>query len=211
MADVTDLLGGAGREPVHPVDPADIRRRARRRSSRDLVLGLGGTSALVIALLILLLPGTTPSVPVIGDQPEDCRTITDLRQTSDPDDGSTAPDLALVDEGLTGWVLPFLRQDTWTAGREAKFAVKVDGTGFPTIELTGPDGASPLEQVFPNSVGSSSWTRPGDEYIISPTVPTPGCWELRIIREQGSASLVVRVEEPATAASPEERPDRRRS
>lgn len=167
-------------------------------------LGLGGTSALVVALLVLLLPGRPPSVPVIGDQPGDCRTITQLRQASDPDGGPSDPDLALVDEGLTGWVLPFLRQDAWTAGREAKFAVKVDGTGFPTIELTGPDGASPLEQVFPNAVQSSSWDRPGDEYIISPTVPTPGCWELRIIRERGSASLVVRIEQPTTAAAPVE-------
>lgn len=77
---------------------------------------------------------------------------------------------------------PFVR-----AGREAKIVWRMTGSGGFTIVADGPGGVAVKPVWGPEGHGSSTWTRPGDEWGTGWNFPTAGCWTIRADRADGSS------------------------
>lgn len=90
--------------------------------------------------------------------------------------------------GVEAWALLW-EPPPWQVGKEVKVVWRVEGQGSIKIVALGPDGveAGPAWGPVPHS--GSTWDRPGDEWGTGFVLHAPGCWELRISRDGGSASV----------------------
>ena len=110
--------------------------------------------------------------------------------------GSDAlPERQGAGDAATLWALFFPTQPVLTAGQEIKVVWRMTGSGDFSISAAGPDGAVVKPAWGPEPHGSSTWTRPGDEWGTGWIFPAAGCWTIRAKRTTGSGYLVLRVAE----------------
>lgn len=98
----------------------------------------------------------------------------------------------LTSNGIEGWALLWARPP-WSTGDEVKVVWRVSGSGDLDAIGIGPDGQELSPSWGPNRHTGSSWDRPGDEWGLAFKLNAPGCWEIRVTRSEGSASLWVDV------------------
>ncbi len=94
----------------------------------------------------------------------------------------------LTPAGIEGWAL-FFESPPWQPGRELKLVSRVSGSGGFAAVARGSDGVEIRPSWGPIRHGSSNYERPGAEWGAGFTFPTAGCWELRVMREEGAASI----------------------
>jgi hypothetical protein len=110
--------------------------------------------------------------------------------------GSEAlPERQGTGDGATLWALFFPTQPELTADQEIKVVWRMTGSGAFSISAAGPDGAVVKPVWGPEPHGSSTWTRPGDEWGTGWIFPVAGCWTISAKRTSGSGYLVLRVAE----------------
>ncbi len=158
-------------------------------------------------------PSTAPVPATTADPtPVVCPAVSPTVQQAEP----RLPEARLEPAGIQGWALLFT-EPPWPTGEQVKVVWRLDGTGDPDASAIGPsDTVVDSDDLTPH--GGSNWDRPGDEWGTIWTFDEPGCWELRMARAEGSASLTVRVVDPddpneagLTAAQFEARIDRARA
>jgi hypothetical protein len=99
-----------------------------------------------------------------------------------------------VGTGASVWALFFLTGPGISAGDEVKVAWRMSGSGALSMAATGPGGRTVRPVWGPEPHGSSTWSRPGDEWGTGWVFPVPGCWTITLTREQGQGRLPVRVD-----------------
>lgn len=88
----------------------------------------------------------------------------------------------------------------WETGLEVKVVVRVDGDGE-VQAVARRSGREVSPSWGPNQHSRSSFQRPGDEWGMAFTLPAAGCWQIEIVRDDGSASLWVPVVAAGEVAS----------
>lgn len=187
---------------------AEAMARGRRIQRRSRLAAGGGVLVMVVAAVgvavavqplgtadVVQPPPWTASVPG-SEAPAACPSATPIQQSTEP----PGPEAGLDPAGIEGWALLFAEQP-WSTGEQVKVVWRLSGTGDPTAVAVGPSGVV----VEPDDLvrhGGSNWDRPGDEWGTIWTFDQAGCWELRVTRDQGFASLQVEVSDPAGTATP---------
>jgi hypothetical protein len=96
-----------------------------------------------------------------------------------------------VGHDATLWALFF---HPLTRNAEIKVVWRMTGAGDLSMRATGPDGATVTPVWGPESHGSSTWDRPGDEWGTGWVFPTAGCWTVRAARSQsGTGELAIQI------------------
>lgn len=95
--------------------------------------------------------------------------------------------------GVDAWVLAYQRPP-WQVDQEVKVIWKVDGSGDASFVAIDERGGELSPSWGPNSHVDSSFNRPGDEWGTAFALPDEGCWELRVSRDEGHASIWLEVE-----------------
>lgn len=116
----------------------------------------------------------------------DCQPVTPIEGTG----AQLAPD-GIEARANLGWGTP-----PWQVGQEVKTVFRVTGEGALTVEALGPNGATAEPTWGPTFHTRSNWNWPGDEWGVGFALPTLGCWEIRLSRDEGSASLWLEVVDP---------------
>lgn len=83
-----------------------------------------------------------------------------------------------------------LRADSTTN----KLVVRLDGIGDLRAMLRTPAGEERALDWGPEAHLSSNYARPGDEWGTGFSFPIPGCWELVLERDNGSASFWLEID-----------------
>lgn len=99
--------------------------------------------------------------------------------------------------GIDAWALLW-EQPPWDVGEEVKVVWRVEGQGDLAAVAVGPEGTEVGPSWGPVQHYGSNWQRPGDEWGMGFTLPSPGCWELRVSRDEGSASVWLLVGKATT-------------
>ena len=93
-----------------------------------------------------------------------------------------------IDASALFYVVP-----PWRSDQEVKVIWRVTGSGEGHFVAIDAEGGEHPPTWGPNRHPSSSYDRPGDEWGTAFTLPSEGCWELRVTREEGTASIWVIV------------------
>ncbi len=76
---------------------------------------------------------------------------------------------------------------------EAKQGVKIvwrmTGSGDFHIAAYSPSGGQIAPDWGPDEHGGSNWARPGDEWGVGFTFPTPGCWDIHVTRDNAAGDV----------------------
>lgn len=95
-----------------------------------------------------------------------------------------------IDASALFYVVP-----PWRSDQEVKVIWRVTGSGEGHFVAIDPEGGEHPPTWGPNRHRSSSYNRPGDEWGTAFSLPTEGCWELRVTRDEGTASIWVIVQD----------------
>lgn len=99
----------------------------------------------------------------------------------------------LTPDGINGWALLWERPP-WVPGKEVKVVWRVSGSGELVLIAHGPEGTEVRPSFGPERHMGSNYNRPGDEWGSGFILPSPGCWELEVVRGESSASIWLLVE-----------------
>lgn len=97
-----------------------------------------------------------------------------------------------TNQGLDAWVLAH-RPPPWDVDQEVKVIWRVGGSGTASFVAVGEDGKQVAPSWGPNAHEGSSFNRPGEEWGTAFALPTQGCWELRVSRDEGHASIWLHI------------------
>jgi hypothetical protein len=76
---------------------------------------------------------------------------------------------------------------------DLKIAWRMTGSGDLQVTATSPSGATVAPAWGPEAHGGSNWDRPGDEWGTGWVFDQPGCWQLHLARDVGSADVWLEV------------------
>ena len=185
MSDLTRRLADLGREPVHDLDTDALWDRVVKQRRRRQ--GVAALLVVAVSLAGLAMFGAVAPKVQIAGLPPACPTLSELI------DGA-GQDIPLEGDGLSGWALLMHADGVWRRGDEVKVVVQLTGRGPLHASAAHPAGSTVEPVSDPTNVAGSNWERPGDEYVMSFSLPRPGCWTLVFSRSTGHATLDVRVD-----------------
>jgi hypothetical protein len=119
-------------------------------------------------------PGCDPPSPLIGNETQ----------------GTPAGQVTSAFGQFQGVDPTRLRADSTTI----KLVVRLDGAGDLRAMLRSPAGDEHTLDWGPEAHLSSNYARPGDEWGTGFSFATPGCWELVLERDNGSASFWLEID-----------------
>ena len=74
-----------------------------------------------------------------------------------------------------------------------KIVWRMTGTGPLRVDFTGPNGRGAPLVFGPESHPQSSYRRPGDEWGTGFRFTTPGCWHIRLMRDDTAGDAWIDV------------------
>ncbi len=110
----------------------------------------------------------------------------------DPSSPMLGTESRLTGDGIEGWALLW-ELPPWPVNKDVKVVWRVGGSGdFDAVAIS-PGGREVEPSFGPQHHVASSWKRPGEEWGTGFILDDPGCWELRVSRDEGTASLWLEV------------------